>query len=286
MHTRNPNSPDVKDWRKDCTNHPEFLARRTAWTLHKELYKIAGAHADVRRRKFFQGHTPVEEANTSKYKPIVESKDRLCNVDGGAYLHLMAGKVSLSTQKRKTHTTQRKIPQTAKGIVPSTKKARGYKEEFGTRFYVKVVQDSPSVLSLGRLCDELAFSLLLATRRKPRHQPKARKPSRATANNFVLSSSRSLSRRCSISQARPRQVKPCAIYRRGRNHGKTCWTCFLKVSSPTTQCRSRNHLQPTGQLGKDLLHSSSLTSPIAATRPLSVVTDAGGDHHGKDKKTA
>ena len=43
----------------------------------------------------------------------------------------------------------------ASDIVRSTNEAKIYIEELGTFLCVKSVEDSPSVLSLGRLCDEV-----------------------------------------------------------------------------------------------------------------------------------
>ena len=55
--------------------------RHKAWIHRKELYKIKRAFPDVHETRFFQGHSPSEEANTSKRKPIRKSKDRLYLVD-------------------------------------------------------------------------------------------------------------------------------------------------------------------------------------------------------------
>ena len=43
-------------------------------------------------------------------------------------------------------------------MVSSTEEARVHIRELGTHLSVKLVEDSPSVLSLGRLCDELETS--------------------------------------------------------------------------------------------------------------------------------
>ena len=47
--------------------------------------------------------------------------------------------------------------QAANGIVRSTKAAKAHIQELGMYLYVKFVEDSPSVLSLGRLCDGLGY---------------------------------------------------------------------------------------------------------------------------------
>ena len=80
---------------------------------------------------------------TSMPKPIIKSKDRRGH--------------SVSSQERKS-VRQTNIHLTASGIVRSTKEARVYIQELGTYSYVKFVEDSPSVLSLRRLCGELECS--------------------------------------------------------------------------------------------------------------------------------
>ena len=76
-----------------------------------------------------------------------------------AYLHMMV-KSSLIGQERKNirNREDNLEIQTANGIVRSTKEAKVFIQELGTYFYAKLVEDYPSVLSLGRLCDELGYS--------------------------------------------------------------------------------------------------------------------------------
>ena len=77
--------------------------------------------------------------------------DRMYIVDSGAALHMMAAS-SLSAGKE-DHTEDQKLPgdPNREGTIRSTEEARVDIQELGTYLYVKLVDEFPSVLSLGRL---------------------------------------------------------------------------------------------------------------------------------------
>ena len=133
----------------------------------QRLYKIIGSYTDVYSTIFFKRYSPTkEQANISKAKPTIKSNDRMYIVDSGASLLLM-GKVPSMPRKENIRNIKDywKI-QTANGIVRSTKEAKVHIQKLGTYLYVKLVEDFPSALSLGRLCDEFGYSYSW-TRRKP-----------------------------------------------------------------------------------------------------------------------
>ena len=114
-----------------------------------------------------KGYSPIEDANT--FKPSMESKDNaMFIVISGASLH-MTGDSSLSLQEKQTIRQTRHCLdiQDAKDIVRSAKEARVYIQELGTHLCVKSVEDSPLVLSLGRLCPDFEHYLRLATGEQP-----------------------------------------------------------------------------------------------------------------------
>ena len=109
---------DLKDLSADWTEYQEELAPHAAWDVHNELYKIKGAFADVQ---------------------MLPSDRRIEHVQA---------------QTDQTHTTDLDI-QTSNGIVRST---RG-KGLYSGAWHILVRKvGGLSVLSLGRLCDELVFS--------------------------------------------------------------------------------------------------------------------------------
>ena len=81
----------------------------------------------------------------------IHSKERMSMDDSGASLQMM-GSSSLNDKEKKTIRQSSTILdiQTANGIVVSDTQAKVYIKEFGACPWVHLVEDSPSVLSLGR----------------------------------------------------------------------------------------------------------------------------------------
>ena len=75
-------------------------------------------------------------------------------VDSGASVHMM-GFSSLNCAEKQTIRQSSKIldNQTASGIVVSDTQAKVYNMELGAYLWTHLVKGSPSVLSLGRLCN-------------------------------------------------------------------------------------------------------------------------------------
>ena len=55
---------------------------------------------DVDKTKVLKGYSSMEAANTSKPKPILQSKNRMYIVDGGASLHVMGESVPLPQERK------------------------------------------------------------------------------------------------------------------------------------------------------------------------------------------
>ena len=88
----------------------------------------------------------------------MKSKDRMFFVDSGVCLRMMGNVLSLSAGQTIRQTKNDLEIQTGNGIVRSTKEANAYIQDLDTHLYAKLVEDSPSLLSLGRVCDELGCS--------------------------------------------------------------------------------------------------------------------------------
>ena len=56
---------------------------------HNELHKITGPHKDAHSTNFFNSYSPTKKNHASTAKPIIKTRDRMYNVDGGASLHVM-----------------------------------------------------------------------------------------------------------------------------------------------------------------------------------------------------
>ena len=78
----------------------------------------------------------------------------------------MMGLSSLSHEEKKTIRRSIKILdiQTANDIVVSVTQAKVYIKELGAYLCLHLVKASPSVLSLGRLCNELGHIIILRGR--------------------------------------------------------------------------------------------------------------------------
>ena len=131
------------------------VSRRSGTTQRVPTPQRALQNKRVLRRR---GVSPTEEANTSTPKPIIKSKDRMHVVDSGASLRMMEKALSLRRKNQtKRHSNNTCEIQTANGMVLFHKNTMVYIQEHGTCLFEKLVEDSPSVLSLGRLFDEWVY---------------------------------------------------------------------------------------------------------------------------------
>ena len=128
---RDRNLSELKDLSADWTEDRKDVARHTAWTLHKELYKIKGPYQDV-KSTFFKGYSPdEEEANASTSTTIMKSQDRMHTVDSVASSHVM-GLTSLVRKDEKTIRKKKQRTGWNCKIVRSTTEAETYIQELGT----------------------------------------------------------------------------------------------------------------------------------------------------------
>ena len=86
------------DCRFDRVSQTPGTKRGNARKPQRALQNYNGAYAGVHNTKFFEGYSPVEEANT-----ITKSQDRMSNVDSGASLTPWWTALSLSAGKRKPY---------------------------------------------------------------------------------------------------------------------------------------------------------------------------------------
>ena len=149
---------------KGWTEYQEERVRHKPCKLHNEVCKIKEAHKVVRGTNFFKIYSRTEEeATTSAAKTDhgVERPDVLSRqwcfsaYDGRKIFQCEGEKHSMKNKK----TTRKFIPRTLCAVPPKEEKV--YIQDLGTYLYVKLVEDYFSVLSLGRLCDELGGILLL-----------------------------------------------------------------------------------------------------------------------------
>ena len=100
---------------------------------------------------------------------VMQPKKRMYIVDQGASLHMM--RLSLLNHREKK-TIRQSINildfQTTNGIVVAETQAKVYIKELGAHQWIRLVKDSPSVLSLGRRSNELRYAYSWPSRKTPK----------------------------------------------------------------------------------------------------------------------
>ena len=158
-HERSPNAPKFEDRSQEETVWQEQGAREAAWKLAKNVFKLK----EHERAAFF---SPSENRclSASTLKP----EEREFVVDSGASMHMISKK-DLSDAELETLTTSRSPTTviTANGEVQTHEEAIVYVKELGIFLTMKVLENTPAVLSLGKLCDENGYSYEWINGQKP-----------------------------------------------------------------------------------------------------------------------
>ena len=117
-HQRNPNAPKFEDRSQEETEWQERCARETAWRLAKHIFTLKEKH----KTTFFS----LSENWCLPAPSTLEPEEREFVVDSGASMHMISKK-DLNAAELETVTT------------------------------MKVLEDTPAVLSPGKLCDEHGY---------------------------------------------------------------------------------------------------------------------------------
>ena len=137
----------------------ERCAREAAWKLAKSVLKLK----EQERATFF---SPSENRclPASNLKP----EEREFVVDSGASMHMISNKVLNSAELDPVTTSKRPTTVfTTNGEVQTHEEATVYVKELGIFLTMKVLEDTPAVLSLGKLCDEHGYSYEWINGQKP-----------------------------------------------------------------------------------------------------------------------
>ena len=158
-HQRNPNAPKFEDRSQEETEWQERCAREAAWKLAKNIQKLKEKH----KTTFF---SPSE--NWCPAPSTLKPEEREFVVDSGASMHMISKK-DLNSAELETVTTSRSptIVITANGEVQTHEEATVYVKELDIFLTMKVLEDTPAVLSLGKLCDEHGYSYEWINGQKP-----------------------------------------------------------------------------------------------------------------------
>ena len=158
-HQRNPNAPKFEDRSPEETEWQEQGAREAAWKLAKNVLKLK----EPERATLF---SPSESRclPASTLKP--EERDFV--VDSRASMHMISKKdLSDAEMDTLTKSCSPTIVIAANGEVQTHEEAIVYVKELDIFLTMKVLDNTPAVLSLGKLCDENGYSYEWINGKKP-----------------------------------------------------------------------------------------------------------------------
>ena len=155
---------------------PERCAREAAWKLAKISPKLKEKHETAFFSPSDNGCLPA-----STLKP----EEREFVVDSGASMHMIRNK-DLNSAEMDTLTMSRSPTTviTANGEVQTHEEGTVYVKELDTFLTMKVLENTPAVLSLGKLCDEHGYSCEWINGQKP-HRIKKGIRIQCNTENFV-----------------------------------------------------------------------------------------------------
>ena len=158
-HQRSPNAPKFEARSQEETEWQEQGAREAAWKLAKSLLNLK----EQERATFF---SPSEKR--CLLASTLKTEEREFVVDSGASMHMISKKdLSDAEMDILTKSCSCTIVITANGKVQTHEEAIVYVKELDIFLTVEVLENTPAVLSLGKLCDENGYSYEWINGRKP-----------------------------------------------------------------------------------------------------------------------
>ena len=148
-HQRSPNAPKFEDRSQEETELQEQGAREAAWRLAKHVLKLK----EKNKATFF---SPSE--NRCLPASTLKPEEREFVVDSGASMHMISKKdLNSAEMDTLTKSCSPTIVITANGEVQTHEEATVYVKELDIFLTMKVLENTPAVLSLGKLCDENGY---------------------------------------------------------------------------------------------------------------------------------
>ena len=158
-HERSANAPKFEDRSQEETEWQELGAREAAGNLAKSVFKLK----EHERATFF---SPSE--NRCLPESTLKPEEREFVVDSGASMHMISKKdLSEAEIDTLTKSCSPTIVITANGEVQTNEEAIVYVKELDMFLTMKVLENTPAVLSLGKLCDENGYSYEWINGQKP-----------------------------------------------------------------------------------------------------------------------
>ena len=158
-HERSPNAPKFEDRSREETEWQELGAREAAWKLAKNVFKLK----EHEKAAFFSS-----PENRCHLASTLKPEEREFVVDSGASMHMISKKdLSEAEMDTLTKSCSPTIVITANGEVQTQEEATVYVKELDMFLTMKVLENTPAVLSLGKLCDENGYSYEWINGQKP-----------------------------------------------------------------------------------------------------------------------
>ena len=149
-HERSPNAPKFEDRSQEETEWQEQGAHEAAWKLAKNVLKLK----EQERATFY---SPSE--NRCLPASTLKPEEREFVVDSGASMHIISKKdLNDAEMETLTKSCSPTIVITANGEVQTHEEAAVYVKELDIFLTMKVLENTPAVLPLGKLCDENGYS--------------------------------------------------------------------------------------------------------------------------------
>ena len=149
-HQRSPNAPKFDNRSQEETEWQEPGAREAAWKLARSVLKLK----EKNKAAFF---SPSE--NRCLPASNLQPEEREFVVDSGASMHMISKKdLNSAEMDTLTMSCSPTIVITANGEVQTHEEATVYVKELDIFLTLKVLVNTPAVLSLGKLCDENGYS--------------------------------------------------------------------------------------------------------------------------------
>ena len=165
-HQRSPHAVKFEDRSNEETERQQRCARSKAWNLAKNMYKLKeNDKATV--------CSPAEE-RVLQVASTEEPEERKFVVDSGASMH-MVSKKDLNSAELETMRTSRSptTVMTANGEVRTCEEATVYVKQLDLLVTVMLLEETPAVLSLGKLCEDHGYTYQRS--KTTSHQKMARK---------------------------------------------------------------------------------------------------------------
>ena len=158
-HKRSSKAPKFEDRSQEETEWQEQGAREAAWKLAKNVFKLK----EHQRATFFSS-----PENRCLPASTLKPEEREFVVDSSASMQIISKKdLSKAEMDTLTKSCSPTIVITANGEVQTQEEAIVYVKELGIFLTMKVLENTPAVLSLGKLCDENGYSYEWINGQKP-----------------------------------------------------------------------------------------------------------------------